>query len=151
MIQYLRISARSMLCEGLSRLPPSPIQKTEVSRGSWQKVTLTKHQSSKRNHVYKYTRVITNCRGRLMWRALIFLSISISLSLPPFLWLVLFYLSVISAYRFILSNRVTRGKSECRQNFVSSTTKRNWCKKNQISAFYREKFFKFMLLFVPTT
>ncbi|XP_011637686.1 arginine/serine-rich coiled-coil protein 2 isoform X2 [Pogonomyrmex barbatus] len=34
MIQYLRISARSMLCEGLSRLPPSPIQKTEESNNN---------------------------------------------------------------------------------------------------------------------
>lgn len=47
-----------MLCEGLSRLPPSPIQKTEVSRGSWQKVTLTKHHHQKENHKYKYSRVI---------------------------------------------------------------------------------------------
>nr|XP_050860594.1 arginine/serine-rich coiled-coil protein 2-like isoform X2 [Vespula vulgaris]XP_050860595.1 arginine/serine-rich coiled-coil protein 2-like isoform X2 [Vespula vulgaris] len=34
MIQYLRTSARSMLCEGLSRLPPSPIQKTEESNNN---------------------------------------------------------------------------------------------------------------------
>ncbi|XP_032691622.1 arginine/serine-rich coiled-coil protein 2-like isoform X2 [Odontomachus brunneus] len=34
MIQYLRISARSMLCEGLSRLPPSPIQKIEESNNN---------------------------------------------------------------------------------------------------------------------
>ncbi|XP_012254346.2 arginine/serine-rich coiled-coil protein 2-like isoform X2 [Athalia rosae] len=34
MIQYLRTSARSMLCEGLSRLPPSPIPKMKESNNN---------------------------------------------------------------------------------------------------------------------
>ncbi|XP_011862281.1 PREDICTED: arginine/serine-rich coiled-coil protein 2 isoform X2 [Vollenhovia emeryi] len=46
MIQYLRISARSMLCEGLSRLPPSPSQKTEESNNN----NSSRESSSERAH-----------------------------------------------------------------------------------------------------
>ncbi|XP_026824405.1 arginine/serine-rich coiled-coil protein 2 isoform X2 [Ooceraea biroi] len=66
MIQYLRISARSMLCEGLSRLPPSPIQKTEESNNN----NSSRESSSERTNSSSVTQSTFNSRTESSSRTL---------------------------------------------------------------------------------